>query len=172
MMPPAWSAVTVREMLNHTRGLPDYTQSDGFRKQATTDPHGYVSPTEIIDWVRQTDWASRRGSRYEYSNTDNIVVGLIAQQVPPGESYGQLLSQACLPAGAAKADDVPDTEDLVADAVHPRLRRWSPAGSRRRHHFPSASGAWASGAIVSTPADLGAFVRADLGGRFFGRRNA
>jgi D-alanyl-D-alanine carboxypeptidase len=33
----------------------------------------------------------------------------------------------------------------------------------------SPSGAWASGAIVSTPADLGAFVRADLSGRFFGR---
>src|SRR5436853_7788388 len=34
--------------------------------------------------------------------------------------------------------------------------------------FLSPSGAWASGAIVSTPSDLGAFIRADLGGRFFG----
>jgi D-alanyl-D-alanine carboxypeptidase len=60
MMPPEWSAVTVREMLNHTSGLPDYTRSAGFRKQAMTNPRGYVSPTEIIDWVRQTDWSSRR----------------------------------------------------------------------------------------------------------------
>ena len=30
------------------------------------------------------------------------------------------------------------------------------------------SGAWASGAIVSTPADLGQFIREDLGRRFFG----
>jgi D-alanyl-D-alanine carboxypeptidase len=34
--------------------------------------------------------------------------------------------------------------------------------------FLSPSGAWASGAIVSTPADLGAFIRADLSGRLFG----
>ncbi len=34
--------------------------------------------------------------------------------------------------------------------------------------FLSPSGAWASGAIVSTPGDLGAFIRADLAGRFFG----
>ena len=40
MMPADWSAVTVREMLNHTSGLPDYTQSDGFREQATKDPRG------------------------------------------------------------------------------------------------------------------------------------
>jgi D-alanyl-D-alanine carboxypeptidase len=33
----------------------------------------------------------------------------------------------------------------------------------------SPSGAWASGAIVSTPKDLNAFIRANLGLRFFGR---
>jgi D-alanyl-D-alanine carboxypeptidase len=32
MMPPEWWAVTVREMLNHTSGLPDYTRSAGFRR--------------------------------------------------------------------------------------------------------------------------------------------
>ena len=55
MMPPAWSGVTVRQMLNHTSGLPDYTQSDGFREQATKNPRGYVSPMRIIDWVRGDD---------------------------------------------------------------------------------------------------------------------
>jgi D-alanyl-D-alanine carboxypeptidase len=34
--------------------------------------------------------------------------------------------------------------------------------------FLSPSGAWASGAIVSTPTDLNAFIRADLGQKFFG----
>ena len=44
VMPQAWSMVTVREMLNHTSGLPDYTQSDGFRMQAMTNPRGYGIP--------------------------------------------------------------------------------------------------------------------------------
>ena len=92
MMPPTWSAVTVRQMLNHTSGLPDYTQSDGFREQATKDPRGYVSPMRIIDWVRRAGLNFTPGSRYEYSNTDNIVVGLITQRVS-GRSYGQLLSR-------------------------------------------------------------------------------
>ncbi|HKI40191.1 MAG TPA: serine hydrolase domain-containing protein, partial [Mycobacterium sp.] len=79
--PRAWSTVTVREMLNHTSGLPDYTQSDGFREQATTNPRGYVSPMQIIRWVRTKGLTFIPGSRYQYSNTDNIVVGLIAQRV-------------------------------------------------------------------------------------------
>ncbi|HEY1514934.1 MAG TPA: serine hydrolase domain-containing protein, partial [Solirubrobacteraceae bacterium] len=70
MMPPDWSAVTVREMLNHTSGLPDYTQSAAFREQAMTNPRGYVSPTGIIDWVRDDRLVFRPGSRYQYSNTD------------------------------------------------------------------------------------------------------
>ena len=37
-MPAAWASVTVRQMLNHTSGLPDYTQSKGFAEQAKKDP--------------------------------------------------------------------------------------------------------------------------------------
>ena len=37
-LPRAWRRVSVRRMLNHTSGLPDYTRSDGFREQFQTDP--------------------------------------------------------------------------------------------------------------------------------------
>ena len=43
--------MTLRQLLNHTSGLPDYTQSDGFAKQLEDDPQGYVSPATIISWV-------------------------------------------------------------------------------------------------------------------------
>ena len=89
-LPTAWAAVTVRQMLNHTSGLPDYTRSDAFAKQAMDDPQGYVAPTEIIDWVRKSPLEFTPGSKYEYSNTDNIVVGLIAETVC-GTPYPALL---------------------------------------------------------------------------------
>jgi D-alanyl-D-alanine carboxypeptidase len=167
-MPPAWSAVTVRQMLNHTSGLPDYTQSDGFREQATTDPRGYVSPMRIIDWVRRAGLDFTPGSRYEYSNTDNIVVGLIAQRVS-GRSYGELLSKVVFqPAGLTQTT----FPTLRISLPVPFLHGYQVEPGKPPHDvttFLSPSGAWASGAIVSTPADLGKFIRADLSGRFFGR---
>ena len=168
MMPPEWSAVTVREMLNHTSGLPDYTRSAGFRKQAMTNPRGYVSPTEIIDWVRQDGLVFTPGSRYEYSNTDNIVVGLIAQQVT-GESYGHLLSTLVFrPARLTQTTFPTRRLSLPAPFIHGYdVEPGKPPQDVTT--FLSPSGAWASGAIVSTPADLGAFIRADLDGRFFGQ---
>ena len=62
------------------------------------------------------------------------------------------------PAGLTP-DDVPDAEDLTPSAVHPRLQVAPGKPPQDVTTFLSPSGAWASGAIVSTPADLGAFVR-------------
>jgi D-alanyl-D-alanine carboxypeptidase len=168
MMPADWSAVTVREMLNHTSGLPDYTRSDGFREQATKDPRGYVSPWQIIDWVRQDHLVFTPGSRYEYSNTDNVVVALVAQRVT-GTAYGQLLSTLVFrPAGLTQTTFPIRRISLPAPFIH----GYDVEPGKQPQDvttFLSPSGAWASGAIVSTPADLGAFIRADLGGRFFGK---
>jgi D-alanyl-D-alanine carboxypeptidase len=167
VMPRDWSMVTVREMLNHTSGLPDYTHSDGFRKQAMNNPQGYVSPMQIIGWVRNEDLMFTPGSRYEYSNTDNIVVGQIAQRVT-GRSFGQLLSTLVFrPAGLRQTTFPTRRISLPRPFVHGyAVEPGQPPQDVTT--FLSPSGAWASGAIVSTPADLGAFIRADLSGRLFG----
>jgi D-alanyl-D-alanine carboxypeptidase len=166
-MPATWAGVTVREMLNHTSGLPDYSASEGFREYVDKHPQAYVSPAAIIGWVRGDGLDFTPGSRYTYSNTDNIVVGLIAQQVT-GESYAKLLSTVVFrPARLTQTSFPTRRISLPAPFIHGY--EVSPARPPVDvTTLLSPSGAWASGAIVSTPADLGAFVRADLGGRFFG----
>lgn len=166
-MPAAWSAVTVRQMLNHTSGLPDYTQSKGFAEQAKRDPRGFVSPQKIIGWVRGEPLGFAPGSDYEYSNTDNIVVGLIVEAVT-GDSYAQSLDQIVFgPAGLTQTS-FPTKPPLPKPFIHGYVVEVGqpPADVST---FLSPSGAWASGAIVSTPRDLNAFIRADLGLGFFSR---
>ena len=167
VMPCAWSRVTVREMLNHTSGLPDYTQSDGFRKHAMRNPRGYVSPMQAIGWVRSKRPVFTPGSGYEYSNTDNIVVGLIAQRIT-GRSFGQLLSKLVFRPAGLRQTTFPI---LKLSLPAPFMHGYEVEPGKQPQdvtRFLSPSGAWASGAIVSTPRDLGAFIRADLGGRLFG----
>jgi D-alanyl-D-alanine carboxypeptidase len=166
-MPSAWAGVTVRQLLNHTSGLPDYTQSDAFVKQARTDPRGFVSPTGIIDWVRGDALVFAPGSRYAYSNTDNIVIGLIAQAVT-GRSYPDLLADFVFGPARLRETSFP-TRRISLPA--PFLHGYAVAAGEKDQDvttFLSPSGAWASGAVVSTPADLNAFIRAYLGLRFFG----
>ena len=166
-LPAAWAPVTVRQMLNHTSGLPDYTRSDGFARQARTDPRGYVPPTGIIDWVRDDPLVFPPGSRYEYSNTDNIVVGLIAEAVT-GTPYRDLLQEIVFgPAGLTQTSFPERRIPLPRPFIHGYVVD-PPAPPQDVTTFLSPSGAWASGAIVSTPTELAAFIRADLGRRFFG----
>jgi D-alanyl-D-alanine carboxypeptidase len=166
-MPPAWGAVTVRQMLDHTSGLPDYTQSDGFAEQAKNDPRGFVSPATIIDWVRADPLVFAPGSRYEYSNTDNIVVGLIVEAIT-GRSYGAALKKIVFGPAKLRQTSFPTKPALPAPFIHGYL---TAPGEKPEDASTllSPSGAWASGAIVSTPADLNAFIRADLGLKFFSR---
>jgi D-alanyl-D-alanine carboxypeptidase len=166
-LPAAWAPVTVRQLLRHTSGLPDYTRSEGFARHAETAPRSYVPPSGIIDWVRSDGLAFPPGSRYEYSNTDNIVVGLIVERVT-GRSYGRLLSRLVFaPAGLTQTTFPTRRISLP----RPQIRGYVVSPGRAPQDVTSAlspSGAWASGAIVSTPLDLGAFMRAYLGRKLFG----
>ncbi len=80
-LPSAWGQVTLEQLLHHTSGVPDYTKSAGFIKQAETNPRGYVSPQQVIGWVANDPLVFKPDSKYEYSNTDNIVVGLMVEAV-------------------------------------------------------------------------------------------
>jgi D-alanyl-D-alanine carboxypeptidase len=166
-LPAAWASVTVRQLLNHTSGVPDYTQSRAFARHVQTKPGAYVSPIRVIDWVRKDKLVFAPGSKYEYSNTDNIVVGLIVERVT-GQSYGDLLSTLVFgPAGLTQTTFPTRRIALPRPYIHGYVVEPGQA-PQDVTTFLSPSGAWASGAIVSTPADLAAFIRAYLGRKFFG----
>ena len=166
-MPAAWSAVTVRQLLNHTSGVPDYTKSAAFAKQFKTDPRGFVSPQKVIDWVRADPLQFAPGSRFEYSNTDNIVIGLIVEAIAR-EPYGKALKEIVFDPAKLRRTTFPTKVALPSPFIHGYL---TAPGEKPEDvsTILSPSGAWASGAIVSTPRDLNAFIRADLGLKFFSR---
>jgi D-alanyl-D-alanine carboxypeptidase len=166
-MPPAWAGVTVRQLLGHTSGVPDYTRSAAFLKQVRSDPRRFFSPTAVIDTVRKDPLVFAPGSRYAYSNTDNIVIGLIAEAVT-GRPYPDLLADIVFGPARLRETSFPTRAVTLPT---PFIHGYVVAPGERAQDvttFLSPSGAWASGAIVSTPAELNAFIRADLARRFFG----
>ena len=166
-LPRAWRAVTVRRMLNHTSGLPDYSESKGFRKALGTDPGAYVPTTQIIDWVRRDGLNFKPGSRYRYSNTDNIVIGLMAEKVT-GKPYGRLLRRFVYQVLNLRETSLPIRVALPQPFLHGYLTQpGSPPEDASEVINPS--GAWASGGIVSTPLEVNRFIRGLLGSRLFPR---
>jgi D-alanyl-D-alanine carboxypeptidase len=166
-LPRTWRGVTVRQLMNHTSGVPDYTRSDGFREQFQTDPDGVVRPAKVIGWVRRDPLVFRPGSRYAYSNTDNIVLGLMAEEVT-GRSYAGLLRRFVFRPLGLRKTSLPLRTGLPRPFLHGYVTEpGSPPEDVST--LLSPSGAWASGGIVSTPLELGRFIRGLLGSRLFPR---
>ncbi len=153
-MPLAWHPVTIRQLMNHTSGIPDYTRSEGFANQFSTAPKATVLPATLIDWVRTSPMNFPAGSAYAYSNTDNILVGLIVEKIY-GKPYGKLVRDL-----VTKPLGMIDTKLPTGTSIaRPTIRGYVVDGKNYEDVTTalSPSGAWASGGLVSTPNDMATF---------------
>lgn len=166
-LPSNWAPVTLRQALNHTSGLPEYITSDAFRRSFQQHPRKYLSPSDVIDFVRNRDLEFTPGSRYRYSNTDNFVVAMMARAVTRRSYRGLLRSIVFGPLDLDRTS-LPAGFRLPRPLAHGYALDPPNAPTDASTAF-SASGAWASGGIQSTPAELNRFTRAYLGRRLFDR---
>jgi D-alanyl-D-alanine carboxypeptidase len=164
-LPAAWSEVTLEQALHHTAGLPDYIGSEGFLDDFLSNPRQYFSPHDLIDYVADEGLAFPPGSRYDYSDTDNIVVGLMAQAAT-GRSYEGLLRKLVYNPLRTPRTSMPDGFLMPRPFIHGYDIVPGEPPENVSQTF-SASGAWASGGIVSTQADLNRFIRGYGGGDLF-----
>ena len=118
--------------------------------------------------MRDTPLRFRPGSRYEYSDTDNVVVALMAEAAT-GLPYERLLARHVYRPLGLRHTSLPRTLRLPA----PFMRGYDVGAGMAPEdvsHVINPALAWASGGIVSTAPDVGAFFRAYVGGDLIGAR--
>jgi D-alanyl-D-alanine carboxypeptidase len=153
---PAAEAVTLRQLLQHTSGLPEYIQAPAFGELLNADPTRYFSPTELTAFVRDEPLDFAPDSKYHYSDTDNIAAGLMEEKAS-GVPYEKLLGQRVFKPLGMRESSLPRTQKLP----RPFLHGYEVEPGEKTEDVSellSASGAWASGGIVSTPLDLSRFL--------------
>lgn len=94
--PASWEGITIRHMLSHTSGVPDYTsETFDYRKAYTDgalDSLAYAVPVEFAP-----------GARWNYSNTNYVLLGHIITRLT-GRPYWEFLRERIfLPAGMTTA---------------------------------------------------------------------
>jgi D-alanyl-D-alanine carboxypeptidase len=153
------------QALQHTGGLPDYTRSQPLLERVQRDPAAYISPRELLGYVRDEPLDFPPGRRYHYSDTDNILVGLMAEAAT-GRSYERLLAREIYrPLGLHEAS-LPRTVRMPRPFLH-GYDVAADQGAEDVSQLINPSGAWASGGIVSTPVEVARFIRAYVAGRLF-----
>ncbi|WP_393063264.1 serine hydrolase domain-containing protein [Streptomyces sp. LN549] len=167
-LPRAWHRVTLRQLLNHTSGLPDYTEDPEFLDLLTANPRRHFDSRRLLDFVAAEPLAFRPGAKYAYSNSDNIAVALMAEAVT-GRRYEDLLAQLVYRPLGLRSTTLPQGYRMPEPYMH-GYDVTPPDPPEDISEALSASGVWASGGIISTPKDMTAFIRGYAGGRLISDR--
>ena len=91
--PAAWSTITVRNLLTHTSGIPDY-ESDSLTKKdaAFIDLRKDYTEAELFQKFASLPLAFPPGSKSSYSNTGYLLLGILIHKVT-GQFYGDVLQE-------------------------------------------------------------------------------
>jgi CubicO group peptidase (beta-lactamase class C family) len=86
--PPAWKPITIRQLLSHTSGLPNFTDLPGFAAIKNVPS----TPAQTLERIADLPLDFTPGERFSYSNTGYIALGEIIEQVS-GMPYEDFLQK-------------------------------------------------------------------------------
>jgi D-alanyl-D-alanine carboxypeptidase len=163
-LPRAWWPVTLAQLLGHTSGIPDFSLSTVFLDALRASLEKAPPPIDLLRFVFDRGLEFTPGTKYEYSNSDNIVVGLMVEAAT-GRSYASVLDDRVADVLDLSRTTLPDGPFLRAPFIH-GYEFDPPATYTDVSQLFAAGWTWASGGVVSTPRELDRFIRAYARGKF------
>jgi D-alanyl-D-alanine carboxypeptidase len=169
---PNGRAITIRELLDHTSGLFDYVDDKPFVRALIAHPARFRPPRTLVAVATSHPSLFPPGQGWWYSNTNYILLGLIAEAAGGTTIEAQLeqrlfrplhLDGTSLP--RKRAIEGSHADGYIGSASVPRLRHLFDATAVESPSVP-----WTAGGILSTGEDVTRFYAALLGGRLLPAR--
>ncbi|THA70931.1 class A beta-lactamase-related serine hydrolase [Streptomyces sp. A0642] len=150
--------ISVRRLLQHTSGLPDYTNDLG-------DDVRYYDPRELVAKALGHPAEFAPGKSWKYSNTNYVLAGLIIQKVT-GRPLAHEIDRRVVRRAGLRHTYFPAPGDASIREPHPHgYYQEPPETSLRDITEMDPSWGWAAGQMISTNSDLNRFFTALLAGR-------
>ncbi len=157
------SRITVRQVLQHTSGLYNYTDAlplnpDEFEQIR----YKHWTPQELLKISTDKPLDFEPGTKWNYSNTNYVVAGLLVEELT-GRPYEKAVEQRILKPLRLSGTEVPGDEvDISGPHAHGYV---TVAGKPTDITRINPSVAWAAGEMISTTKDLDTFGVALASGR-------
>ncbi|WP_405979824.1 serine hydrolase domain-containing protein [Streptomyces sp. NBC_00158] len=154
---PNGDRITLRELAGMRSGLFNYSEDDAFDKALTTEGTRPFTPQQLLAYSFKHPVNFAPGAKFEYSNTNLILLGLVIEKVT-GQPLQQVLKQQVIdPAGlhhtlfptdaAFPSPHAQGYTDQSASGEIVNSTDWNP------------SWAWAAGAMISDLEDLRSWAK-------------
>ncbi|WP_330179356.1 beta-lactamase family protein [Nocardia sp. NBC_01503] len=156
-------AITVRQLLGHRSGLPEPIEPAGLNEYEAARGGVTYTPAQEIALALRRPARFAPGARFEYTNTNYLVAGMLIEAVTGRRYTDELRDRIVTPLGLSETY-LPGTGETGLREPHP-IGYATVEGTVTDETMMEPSMPWTSGALVSTGADLNRFYAALLDGR-------
>ena len=155
---PHASRITIRQLLSQRSGLYDYLNHGTSRQRMLQESSSGGGYSAVVALIKGKPLAFQPGSRFDYSNTNYILLGRIVEVTSHQNYVDYLREHEWIPARMTHTSTIP-YEGGLSDMAVGYWRK----GGRPAPALPSLF-AWADGDLVSTADDLIRWNEALTGG--------
>ena len=144
--PAAWQPLTIKHLLTHTSGIPNYTNFPDFARTA-------VLPTPAADMVgmlKDKPLEFAPGEKFAYSNSGYYLLGLIIERAS-GKPYADFLQESIFTPLAMNQTGYDSTSRIIRNRAAGYARQ---AGETVNAAYMDMTIPFAAGALYSTTEDL------------------
>jgi CubicO group peptidase (beta-lactamase class C family) len=156
--------VTVRDLLSHTSGIPNFLSIPGFLDSSASRTHYTIR--DFAEKYCSGDLHFEPGTKFEYSNSGYFLLGAILEEAS-NESYEQLLKERIFDPLGMKDSGYTHDETILSHRAAGYER--SSEGFRNARYY-DMSIPFAAGALYSTVGDLFLWDQALYGDRLLPAR--
>jgi len=162
---PYAANINLRQLLNHTSGIPDYTQDMRFYARTILFPKVPWQPEQLVELIEGRPLQFDPGSEHFYSNTNYLLLGRILEKLV-GNAYFVMLREMIfspLELQDSYALDYPN-DLLIANGYDETIVN---LGRRNTSNYRRAleNGSYSAGAMISTSTDVATFTHALFNGQ-------
>lgn len=144
--------ITIRQLLNMTAGVFDYTTDPVFAPTYQADPAIAFSHEQALALMRQHPADFAPGTQVHYSNSNTYLLGLIIEHVT-GQSAGEAITERIIGPLGLTGTSFPSTPELPTPFAH-GYEADAPGDPLRDVTRSNPAVPWTAGAMISTLADL------------------
>jgi CubicO group peptidase (beta-lactamase class C family) len=162
-VPAEWAKVTVRQLLDHTSGIPSYTDFVDLRSFALTSQ----SPQTIMALSAEKPMGFAPGEKFSYNNTAYVMAGWLIERVS-GKSYADFIEQDLLAPIGIKNTGYAFHDKVIAQ----RAQGYSEDGGKVVNaQFLDMSVPYSAGSMYATTHDLHRWNRQLYGGTLLSKES-
>lgn len=154
--------ITIRMLLNHTSGIPDFTTASFWNNLAFPNPTRAWQPSELVA-LAKAGTSIQPGTIFSYCNTGYVLAGMIAEAAAQQPASAAMASRFFAPLRMVDTELATDST-FTGSFVHGYLRL---PGSQTVDDVSTwnPSFAWTAGSIITTGPDMLTWAAALFGGR-------